>query len=113
MSLMKHFIDGFHHGITATCPGFYGPQGRVLRLGVSNPSLIDSLSDFTFGKYRITNFEMETAGIYGLGKALNHHCLSLSAIVANRINKTFSRDSNESMEKLIVKTLGIISSELS
>ncbi len=112
ISLIKHFVKGFHHGITVTCPGFYGPQGRVLRLGVSNPFLIDRLTDFTFGPYRITNFEMETAGIYGLGKALNHHCLSLSAIVANRIEKQFSRDGNATVEKLIVKTLEIISREV-
>ena len=112
MSLIKHFVDGFQHGITVTCPGFYGPQGRVLRLGVSNPFLIDSLTDFRFGPYRIANFEMETAAIYGLGKALNHNCLSLSAIVANRIEKQFSRDGNATIEKLILKTLEIISREV-
>ncbi len=112
MSLIKHFVDGYHQGITVTCPGFYGPQGRVLRLGVTNPQLIDRLTDFQFGHYRITNFEMETAGIYGLGKALHHNCLSLSAIVANRIHKNFSSDVNAVVEKLIVKTLEIISEKL-
>lgn len=107
-SLIKHFVEGFHQGITVTCPGFYGPQGRVLRLGVTNPQLIDRLTDFRFGQYRIANFEMETAGIYGLGKALNHHCLSLSAIVANRIHKEFSKDGNAAVENLILKTLEII-----
>ena len=84
MSLMKHFVEGYHQGITVTCPGFYGPQGRVLRLGITNPQLIDRLTEFKFGQHRITNFEMETAAIYGLGKALQHNCLSLSAIVANQ-----------------------------
>ena len=70
MSLMKHFVDGYHQGITVTCPGFYGPQGRVLRLGITNPQLIDRLTDFEFGHHRITNFEMETSAIYGLGKAV-------------------------------------------
>src|SRR5579875_682409 len=74
-SLLKNFVDGFHHGITVTCPGFYGPQGRVLRLGVRNPQLIDRLTEFKFGQHRITNFEMETSAIYGLGKLLGHHCL--------------------------------------
>ncbi|MCR6718964.1 MAG: hypothetical protein NVV59_01460 [Chitinophagaceae bacterium] len=56
-SLLKHFVDGFHHGITVTCPGFYGPQGRViLRLGIRNPDLINRLTDFRFGPHRITNF---------------------------------------------------------
>jgi uridine phosphorylase len=108
-SLIKHFVQDFHQGITVTCPGFYGPQGRVLRLGLSNPSLVDRLTHFSFGRHRITNFEMETAGIYGLGKMLGHHCLSISAIVANRVGKTFSSDSGALMERLITKTLDIVS----
>lgn len=108
MALIKHFVEGYHQGITVTCPGFYGPQGRILRLGLSHPQLNDRFTDFEFGHHRITNFEMETAGIYGLGKALHHHCLSLSAIVANRIHKTFSADGNATIEKLIKKTLEII-----
>jgi uridine phosphorylase len=111
-SLIKNFTDGFHHGITVTCPGFYGPQGRVLRLGLANPSLIDNLTAFAFGQHRITNFEMETAGIYGLGNILGHHCLSISAIVANRISKEFSKDGNATVENLIKKTLAIISTNL-
>ena len=107
-SLMKHFVDGYHQGITVTCPGFYGPQGRILRLGLSNPNLIDRLTQFSFGNHRIANFEMETAGIYGLGKILGHHCLSISAIVANRISKQFSKDGNATVERLIQKTLGIV-----
>lgn len=106
--LLKHFVDGFHHGITVTCPGFYGPQGRVLRLGVKNPDLINQLTHFSFGQHRITNFEMETSAIYGLGKLLGHHCLSLSAIVANRVAKEFSKDSATVIDKLIQKSLNII-----
>ncbi|MBD0368999.1 MAG: nucleoside phosphorylase [Flavisolibacter sp.] len=109
VSLLKHFITGFHHGITVTCPGFYGPQGRILRLGVKNPELINHLTGFQFGQYRIANFEMETSAIYGLGKLLGHHCLSLSAIVANRIQKQFSRDARALVEQLIQHTLNIIS----
>jgi uridine phosphorylase len=108
-SLLKHFVNPFHQGITVTCPGFYGPQGRVLRLGIKNPNLIDSLTHFSFGQHRITNFEMETSAIYGLGKLLGHHCVSLSAIVANRISKEFSKDSGLLMDNLIKKTLEIIS----
>ena len=109
-SLLKHFVDGFHHGITITCPGFYGPQGRVLRLGLSNPDMIDRLTAFQFGNHRIINFEMETAGIYGLGKLLGHNCLSISTVVANRISKTFSKNAAKAVENLIEKTLEIISS---
>jgi uridine phosphorylase len=107
-SLLKHFVEGFHHGITVTCPGFYGPQGRILRLGLSQPELIDRLTGFSYGPHRVTNFEMETAGIYGLGKLLGHHCLSLSAIVANRISGTFSTDGAKAVEKLITDTLRIV-----
>jgi len=111
-ALIKNFVDGFHHGITVTCPGFYGPQGRVLRLGLANPALIDNLTSFSFGQHRITNFEMETSAIYGLGNALGHHCLSISAIVANRITKEFSKDGAATVENLIQKSLQIISSHL-
>jgi uridine phosphorylase len=107
-SLLKHFVQDFNHGITVTCPGFYGPQGRVLRLGLSHPELIDRLTQYRHGQHYILNFEMETAGIYGLGKILGHRCLSLSAIVANRITKEFSRDATSVMEKLIRQTLETI-----
>jgi uridine phosphorylase len=109
-SLLKYFVKDFHHGITVTCPGFYGPQGRVLRLGLSNPNLIDRLTHFAYGPHRITNFEMETSAIYGLGKMLGHHCLSLSAIVANRVLKEFSKDGQAAVDQLIKKSLEIISS---
>ena len=107
-SLIRHFVDGFHQGITVTCPGFYGPQGRILRLGLSNPGFINRLTEFSFGQHRITNFEMETAGIYGLGKLLGHHCLSLSAIVANRVTKQFSADTHKTVRRLIERTLEIV-----
>ena len=112
MHLLKHFVEGYHQGITVTCPGFYGPQGRILRLGISNPHLIDNLTSFGFGKYRITNFEMETSALYGLGKALHHNCLSLSAIIANRIHKNFSKDAGALIEKLIIESLEIITQKL-
>jgi uridine phosphorylase len=108
-SLIKHFVHGFHQGITVTCPGFYGPQGRVLRLGVRNPNLINRLTDFRFGQHRITNFEMETSAIYGLGKLMGHNCLALNAIVANRITKEFSKDGKAAVENLIVKFMEIFS----
>ena len=112
MSLIRHFVEGYHQGITVTCPGFYSPQGRVLRLGIAYPQLIDRLTQFEFGQHRITNFEMETSAIYGLGKALHHQCLSLSAIVANRVHQTFSADSGALIEKLIRRSLEIISQKL-
>jgi uridine phosphorylase len=111
-SLIKHFGREFHHGITVTCPGFYGPQGRVLRLGIQNPNLVNRLTDFRFGQHRITNFEMETSAIYGLGKLLGHNCLAVNAIVANRVSQEFSKDGKAAVEKLIVKFIEIFSSNI-
>jgi uridine phosphorylase len=107
-NILKHFVTGFHQGITVTSPGFYGPQGRVLRLGLSNPDLIDRFTGFRYGNHRITNFEMETSAMYGLGRLLGHNSLSLNAIVANRITKEFSKDGGAAVESLITKALAII-----
>lgn len=107
-TLLPYFKDGFHQGITVTCPGFYGPQGRMLRLGIRNAGFIDSLTHFNFNGRAITNFEMETAGLYGLGKLLGHQVLSLNAIMANRITGEFSKDSKMTINNLIVKTLEIL-----
>jgi uridine phosphorylase len=111
-SLIKHFVKDFHQGITVTCPGFYGPQGRILRLGVSNPDFVNRLTDFRFGQHRITNFEMETSAIYGLGKLLGHHCLAVNAIVANRVVKEFSKNAAATIESLIQKFLTIFSESI-
>lgn len=106
--LISKFGDDFYKGITVTCPGFYGPQGRILRLGLSSPGLINKLTDFRFNSHRISNFEMETSAIYGLGKLLGHQCLSVNAIVANRVVQQFSKDSNAAVEKLIKRALEVL-----
>lgn len=111
-SLLKHFTQDYHHGITVTCPGFFGPQGRVLRLGLAFPNLIDHLTSFEFGNHRISNFEMETSAMFGLAKLLGHQCLSLSAIVANRIDKEFTKDGNLVVENLIKKSIQIMAEEV-
>lgn len=107
--LIKHFKKGYHRGITVTCPGFYGPQGRILRLDVRNEGLIDNLSRFKFRNIRISNFEMETSAIYGLGKLMGHQCLSLNAIVANRVLRQFTKDGDAAVDQLIMKSLEIVS----
>jgi uridine phosphorylase len=112
MALLKEFVQGVHQGITVTCPGFYGPQGRVLRMGLAKPTLIDDLTTFRFGNHRISNFEMETSATYGMGNVLGHHCLSLSAIVANRITQEFSKDGALAVENLIKKTLQTIADKI-
>lgn len=100
-ALLKNFVKDFHQGITVTCPGFYGPQGRILRLGLSNPHLVNRLTDFRYGQHRISNFEMETSAIYGLGKLMGHQCLAINAIVANRVRQEFSKDGKAAVENLI------------
>ncbi len=106
--LLNHFTGDYIHGITVTCPGFYAPQGRKLRLPLAFPTLVDTLSTFESGAHRITNFEMETSAIYGLGKLMGHHCLSVNTIVANRQAKTFSKDAASAVENMIRKSLEII-----
>jgi len=108
-TLAKHFKGGFYSGITVTAPGFYGPQGRVLRLGLSNPDFIDSLSDFEFDGHKISNLEMETAGIYGLATLLGHRVLSLNAILANRVTGEFSKDPTTTINRLISQSIEILS----
>ena len=102
---LAKLADNCHAGITVTCPGFYGPQGRVLRMRLAMPNLNEELTSFRFGNHKILNFEMETAAIYGLGKALGHQCISLSAIVANRIAMEFSKDADAAIDGLIRNTL--------
>jgi uridine phosphorylase len=95
-------------GITATAPGFYGPQGRVLRLEIQDPELNSKMDNFNFENQRITNLEMETAAIYGLSALLGHNALSLNAIIANRASGTFSEDPYKAVDVLIAYTLNKI-----
>lgn len=99
--LLAKLAEDCHVGITATCPGFYGPQGRNLRMGLSMPSLNPELTAFRLGNHRITNFEMETAALYGLSRCMGHQAMSMSAIVANRIAGQFSADADQVVDKLI------------
>lgn len=92
-------------GFTATANGFYGPQGRVLRLALQDPTLNSKIDNFNFNNLKITNLEMETSAIYGLAKLLGHEALSMNAIIANRANGTFSKDSHQTIENLIEYTL--------
>jgi len=73
---------------------------------------VNRLTDFRYGQYRITNFEMETSAIYGLGRLMGHHCLAVNAIVANRVKQEFSKDGKAAVEKLIQRFLQIFSEQL-
>lgn len=99
--LLDKLGKGHIQGITLTCPGFYGPQGRQLRLTPRFTGIAAQASAFRYESHRITNFEMETAGIYAMGELLKHNCLSVSVILANRIKNTFSKNPSKTVEKLI------------
>ena len=99
------FSDKTFKGITATAGGFYGPQGRVLRLPLQDPNINKKIDSFNYNGHRITNLEMETSAIYGLSKLLGHNACSMNAILANRANGTFSEDPKKIVEDLIIYTL--------
>ncbi len=99
--LFNHLSPETETGITASCSGFYGPQGRIVRLEISRPDMIEKLSAFRHETTRITNFEMETGAMYGLARLLGHHCCSLNVIVANRLAQKYSKNAEGSMKKLI------------
>lgn len=101
----KLISDKIFTGITATAGGFYGPQGRILRLAIQDPDLNHKIDNFDFHGVKITNLEMETAAIYGLSKLLGHKAVSMNAIIANRANLTFSKDPYLAVENLIKYTL--------
>ena len=92
-------------GITATCGGFYGPQGRMLRLEPKDSIFRNKLQSFRYEDLKITNFEMETSAIYGLSKLLGHQACSMNAILANRANGSFSKKPDETINYLIQYTL--------
>jgi len=94
-----------YKGITATAGGFYGPQGRILRLAIQDKELNKKIDSFQFNSHRITNLEMETSAIYGLSKLLGHEACSINAIIANRANGTFSKNPAKVVEDLIVYVL--------
>ena len=103
--LFNQLKTGCISGITATACGFYGPQGRVLRIPLKETQLNEKLRDFSYNNYRITNFEMETSALYGLSKALGHHACTICVIIANRFSKEFSKNYHLSVKKLIEQTL--------
>lgn len=105
--LLEQTKGEFLQGITLTCPGFYGPQGREVRLKPRLDSMIERLSSLDVQGKRLTNFEMETAGYYALGELLGHQMLSLNAIVANRVVGEFDKNAEKTVANLIEQALEI------
>ena len=109
-SLFEHFeIISDFSGVTVTCNGFYGSQGRSIRIETSNQNFISEIKKISFSNDKVTNLEMETAIIYGMSKILGHNAISLNAILANRENGTYSLDPNKTINKLILLTLDKLS----
>lgn len=103
--LLKLLGEGLIIGNTATCPGFFGPQGREVRLKPAIPDIIEKLGAINVDGFEMTNFEMETAGYYAMGRLLGHEVLSLNAIVANRVTQEFAANAHEIVDNLIQHTL--------
>lgn len=93
--------DDLFEGITVSCPGFYAPQGRKLRNEIPAAGFPEVLSGFSFGEHRLTNFEMETSSIYAMSRMLGHEAISLSTVVANRIEETVSLHPQDALQKLV------------
>ena len=112
LKLEKALSEGMFKGITASCSGFYAPQGRVLRYQLARTDMIEKLNSFRHGEHKVTNFEMETGAMYGLAKLLGHHCCAVNLIVANRIAQEFSKKYEERTHQLIQTVLDRISAQL-
>ena len=108
-ALMDRLGQGYFQGITATAPGFYGPQGRTLRMPLAYPENNHRIEAFHYQDWRVCNFEMESSALYGLGKMMGHNCLTICAVIANRVSEKFCTDYHPYINKLIKNTLDRIS----
>ncbi len=99
--LLETVAYGMTRGVTATASGFFGPQGRQLRIPLAYPRLNNDIESFEFENKRIINFEMETSALYALGKILGHETLTICAVIANRPKKKHSTDYKKTVDKLI------------
>ncbi len=95
-------------GVTATANGFYGPQGRSLRLDTRVPDMNEFLKRFEYKNHKILNFEMETSALYGLSALLGHHSCTVCAVIGNRFTNTFSKDYKKTVANLVQKVLSRI-----
>ena len=103
--VQKLTSEKVYKGVTVTSSGFYAPQGRALRLGLSTELMNEKLTSFHFLDYKVTNFEMESSALFALGKGLGHHCATICLGVANRPNNEFTKGFAKEMNELIVYVL--------
>ncbi len=107
-ALVEKFAPLGSKGITITATGFYGPQGRTVIAAPKSSTFLDDLAAIGINDLKVTNFEMETAGIYGMSSILGHEAISINAIIANRIHQTFSKNPKEFVAQLIKDVLNIL-----
>ena len=107
--LFDRLGQGYFQGLTATAPGFYGPQGRTLRIQLAYPENNSKIEAFHYQGWRVCNFEMESSALYGLGKLMGHRCLTICAVIANRVSEKFCTDYHPYINKLISNTLDRLS----
>lgn len=103
--LLSKIASDYRKGITMTAPGFYGPQFRALFVPVKYPELQEKINSFEFENLKITNLEMETSALYGLGSMMGHEMLTVCLIIANRASGQFSKDYKQAMKKLVEEVL--------
>ena len=109
--LFDRLAQGYYQGVTATAPGFYGPQGRTLRLRLAYPENNRKIESFNYQGWRVCNFEMESSALYGLGKMMGHNCLTICVAIANRVTEKFANDYHPYVKKLVKNTLERLSAE--
>lgn len=97
--------DDMMRGITISAVGFYGPQGRCLRMPLANPDLNERIEKFEFNGKRITNYEMESAPLAGLGRLMGHQCMTVCSIIANRYNNKANPNYKSGIRDLIATVL--------
>lgn len=109
--LFDRLAQGYYQGVTATAPGFYGPQGRTLRMNLAYPEHNHKIESFNYQGWRVCNFEMESSALYGLGKMMGHNCLTICVAIANRVTEKFASDYHPYVKKLVINTLERLSSK--
>ena len=92
-------------GNTVTCPGFYAPQGRMVRTPIRYPELLNDLGAFIHEGFRFSNFEMESSAYFAFGRLMGHHTASANAIIANRVTREFAKESHDVVDALIRRIL--------
>jgi len=108
--LFDRLAQGYYQGVTATAPGFYGPQGRTLRMPLAYPGINRRIENFDYNGWRVCNYEMESSALYGLGKMMGHNCLTICVAIANRVTEKFASDYHPYVRKLVQNTLERLSS---